>query len=165
MMVLESPYRLQRWIAFLEPFEHAQDVGYQVVQSLYGFGAGGIWGKGLGAGKQKLFYLPEAHTDFILAVLGEEMGIIGVSLVLICLGVILTRSFKHAWKKFDLQDRFTILGLGLNIVLGGILNVAVALGAMPPKGQPLPFVSYGGSNMLMMSLCAGLILNIASRKT
>ncbi|MFW6414924.1 MAG: putative lipid II flippase FtsW [Thermodesulfobacteriota bacterium] len=161
LMIMESSYRLQRWMAFLEPFEHAKDVGYQVVQSFYGLGAGGVFGKGLGAGKQKLFYLPEAHTDFILAVLGEEMGFVGVSLVLFCLVVIVFRCFKNAFERFELQDRFTILGLALNIVLGGVLNIAVALGAVPPKGQPMPFISYGGSNMIMMSLSVGLILNIA----
>ncbi len=164
LMIRESPYRLQRWMAFLEPFEHAKDVGYQVVQSFYGLGAGGVFGKGLGAGKQKLFYLPEAHTDFILAVLGEEMGFVGVSLVLLCLAVIVFRCFKNAFERYELQDRFTILGLALNIVLGGLLNIAVALGAVPPKGQPMPFISYGGSNMIMMSFSVGLILNIAGRE-
>ena len=164
LMIRESPYRLQRWMAFLEPFEHAKDVGYQVVQSFYGLGAGGVFGKGLGAGKQKLFYLPEAHTDFILAVLGEEMGFVGVSLVLLCMAVIVFRSFKNAFERYELQDRFTILGLALIVILGGLLNIAVALGAVPPKGQPMPFISYGGSNMIMMAFSVGLILNIAGRE-
>lgn len=162
-MILQSSYRMQRWMAFMEPFKNSKDVGYQVVQSLYAFGAGGIFGKGLGAGKQK-FYLPEVHTDFILAVLGEELGFLGVSVVLLCVTIILFRSFQHALKRRQLQDRFTVLGLSSIIVLGALLNVAIALCAVPPKGQPLPFISYGGSNMVMMSFCVGLILNIAAKK-
>ncbi|MFO8031919.1 MAG: putative lipid II flippase FtsW [Desulfohalobiaceae bacterium] len=164
IMILQSPYRLNRWLAFLHPFQSPDDVGYQVVQSLYALGSGGLLGQGLGAGRQKLFFLPEAHTDFILAVVGEELGFIGLSLVFVCLGLILYRCFKIALEQEDLQDRFTALGLGLILLLGALLNAAVVLGAVPPKGLPLPFVSYGGSNLLAMCFSVGLILNIARRR-
>jgi len=163
-MILNSPYRLKRWLAFLHPFQNAQDAGYQVVQSLYGLGAGHIAGVGLGAGKQKLFFLPEAHTDFILAVLGEEIGFLGLSLVFLCLGLILLRCFVIAGRQHDLQDRFTALGLTLIVAVGALLNLAVVLGTVPPKGLPMPFISYGGSNLLAMCFCVGLILNIGDRR-
>jgi len=164
LMILQSPYRLQRWLGFLHPFQNAQDIGYQIVQSLYGLGAGGIFGQGLGSGRQKLFFLPEAHTDFILAVLGEELGFIGLSFVFICLGVFMIRSFVIALQHSRLQDRFTAFGLSLVLILGALLNMAVVLGAVPPKGLPMPFISYGGSNLLMMCICAGLIMNISKRR-
>jgi cell division protein FtsW len=164
IMILQSPYRLKRWLAFLKPFQNAQDAGYQVVQSLYGLGAGHITGVGLGAGKQKLFFLPEAHTDFILAVLGEETGFLGVSLVFFCLGLMLFRCFAIAGRQQDLQDRFTALGLTLILGVGALLNAAVVLGTVPPKGLPMPFLSYGGSNLIIMCFCVGLILNIGDRR-
>ncbi|MFW6388478.1 MAG: putative lipid II flippase FtsW [Desulfohalobiaceae bacterium] len=164
IMIVQSPYRLNRWLAFLHPFQNPDDVGYQLVQSLYALGSGGLLGQGLGAGRQKLFFLPEGHTDFILAVVGEELGFLGLSLVFVCLGLILYRCFKIALEQEDLQDRFTALGLGLVLLLGALLNAAVVLGAVPPKGLPLPFVSYGGSNLLAMCFSVGLILNIARRR-
>jgi cell division protein FtsW len=163
-LILESTYRLQRLLAFFQPFRHAEDTGYQVVQSLYGLGAGGIFGQGLGAGRQKLFFLPEAHTDFILSVLGEETGFAGITLVFICLGVILQRCFAIALQQEDLQSRFTAVGLGTVILIGAFLHAAVVLGAVPPKGLPMPFISYGGSNMVVMCFCVGLLLNIGKRK-
>jgi cell division protein FtsW len=163
-LILESSYRLQRLLAFFHPFRHAEDTGYQVVQSLYGLGAGGIFGQGLGAGRQKLFFLPEAHTDFILSVLGEEAGFAGITLVFLCLGVILQRSFAIGLKREDLQSRFTAVGLGTIILIGAFLHAAVVLGAVPPKGLPMPFISYGGSNMVVMCLCVGLLLNIGKRR-
>jgi cell division protein FtsW len=164
LMILQSPYRLQRWLGFLHPFQNAQDIGYQIVQSLYGLGAGGIFGQGLGSGRQKLFFLPEAHTDFILAVLGEELGFIGLSFVFICLGIFMIRSFMIALQHSRLQDRFSAFGLSLVLILGALLNMAVVLGTVPPKGLPMPFISYGGSNLLMMCICAGLIMNISKRR-
>lgn len=164
LMILHSPYRLKRWLAFLHPFKHAEDIGYQVVQSLYSLGSGGLTGVGLGAGKQKLFYLPEAHTDFILAVLGEELGFMGISIVFICLGVILFRSFLIALKQDELQDRLMALGACLILLIGSLIHLAVVTGAVPPKGLPMPFISYGGSSMVMMSLCVGILLNIAQRR-
>ena len=162
-MIANSPYRLKRWLVFLDPFQNASDAGYQVVQSLYGLGLGGLVGQGLGAGKQKLFFLPEGHTDFIVAVLGEELGFAGLSLLFVCLGVYMFRALTISLRQEDLQDRFTALGLCLVVVLGGLLNVAVVLGAVPPKGLPMPFISYGGSNLIVACVCTGLLVNIERR--
>ncbi|MDZ7758913.1 MAG: putative lipid II flippase FtsW [Desulfovermiculus sp.] len=162
-MIANSPYRLKRWLVFLDPFQNAADAGYQVVQSLYGLGLGGLFGQGLGAGKQKLFFLPEGHTDFIVAVLGEELGFAGLSILFVCLGVYMFRGLTIALGQENLQDRFTALGLCLVVVLGGLLNLAVVMGAVPPKGLPMPFISYGGSNLLVACLCTGLLVNIDRR--
>jgi cell division protein FtsW len=163
VLVLTSPYRFRRWFAFLDPFKDALDSGYQLVQSLYGFGAGGWFGVGLGAGRQKLFFLPEAHNDFILAVLGEELGFVGVSLVIVLMGIILWRCVAIAVNAKDMQDRLLAFGSGLLIILGGLLNSAVVLALAPPKGVALPFLSYGGSNMLTSFFCMGVLLNLARR--
>ncbi|WP_043632480.1 putative lipid II flippase FtsW [Desulfovibrio sp. TomC] len=161
LLIASSPYRFKRWFAFLDPFKDPQNVGYQLVQSFYAFGSGGVAGAGFGAGKQKLFYLPEAHNDFIMAVLGEELGFIGVSIVFICIGILLWRSFKVALAQDDLRDRFTAYGMGLVLGIGFLLNLAVVLGCVPPKGVAMPFLSYGGSNLLSCFLCVGILLNLS----
>lgn len=161
LLIASSPYRFKRWFAFLDPFKDPQNVGYQLVQSFYAFGSGGIVGAGFGAGKQKLFYLPEAHNDFIMAVLGEELGFIGVSLVFVCIGILLWRSFRVALAQDDLRDRFTAYGMALVLGLGFLLNLAVVLGCVPPKGVAMPFLSYGGSNLLSCFLCVGILLNLS----
>lgn len=161
LLIASSPYRFKRWFAFLDPFKDPQNVGYQLVQSFYAFGSGGVAGAGFGAGKQKLFYLPEAHNDFIMAVIGEELGFIGVSIVFLCIGILLYRAFKVALAQDDLRDRFTAYGMGLVLGLGFLLNLAVVLGCVPPKGVAMPFLSYGGSNLLSCFLCVGILLNLS----
>ena len=161
LLIASSPYRFKRWFAFLDPFKDPQNVGYQLVQSFYAFGSGGVAGAGFGAGKQKLFYLPEAHNDFIMAVLGEELGFIGVSIVFVCIGILLWRAFRVALAQDDLRDRFTAYGMGLVLGLGFLLNLAVVLGCVPPKGVAMPFLSYGGSNLLSCFLCVGILLNLS----
>ncbi len=164
LLVVSSPYRSRRLLAFLDPFKDALDSGYQLVQSLYGLGSGGLWGVGLGAGRQKLFYLPEAHNDFIMAVVGEELGFIGMSAVFVLMGVLLWRAFGVALNQNDLHDRYAAFGLALILSLGAVLNLAVILGTAPPKGVPLPFVSYGGSNLMASFLCVGMLLNLSRRR-
>ncbi len=161
LLIMHSPYRFRRLFAFLDPFKDAQDVGYQLVQSLYAFGSGGLSGVGLGAGKQKLFFLPEAHNDFLMAVVGEETGFIGVSLIILLVGVLMWRAFSVALHQEDLRDRYTAYGLSLILSLGFVLNLAVVLGTVPPKGVPMPFVSYGGSQVIMSFICLGLLLNLS----
>ncbi|MHC1789885.1 putative lipid II flippase FtsW [Solidesulfovibrio sp.] len=161
LLIASSPYRFKRWFAFLDPFKDPQNVGYQLVQSFYAFGSGGFAGAGFGAGKQKLFYLPEAHNDFIMAVLGEELGFVGVSIVFVCIGILLWRAFRVALAQDDLRDRFTAYGMGLVLGLGFLLNLAVVLGCVPPKGVAMPFLSYGGSNLLSCFLCVGILLNLS----
>lgn len=161
LLIVQSPYRFKRWFAFLDPFKDPQNVGYQLVQSFYAFGSGGVAGAGFGAGKQKLFYLPEAHNDFIMAVVGEELGFIGVSIVFMCIGILLWRAFEIARGQEDLRDRFTAYGMMLVLGLGFLLNLAVVLGCVPPKGVAMPFLSYGGSNMVAAFLCVGVLLNLS----
>lgn len=161
LLVVNSPYRFKRWFAFLDPFQDPQGTGYQLVQSFYAFGSGQITGVGFGAGKQKLFYLPEAHNDFIMAVIGEELGFIGVSVVLIIVGVIMWRAWRVALAQPDLRDRFTAYGMALVLGIGFLLNLAVVTGCVPPKGVAMPFLSYGGSNLLACFLCVGVLLNLS----
>ncbi len=161
LLITSSAYRFKRWTAFLDPFASAQNEGYQLVQSLYAFGSGRLAGTGIGAGKQKLFFLPEAHNDFIMAVVGEELGFIGMSLFFIAIGFFLWRAFRVALQQEDLQDRFTAFGVTCIIALGMILNLAVVLGTVPPKGVAMPFISYGGSSLTASFICAGILLNIS----
>lgn len=160
-LVLSSPYRFRRWFAFLDPFQDAQDVGYQLVQSLYALGSGGWLGAGLGAGKQKLFFLPAAHNDFIVAVLGEELGFLGLSLFFVLMGLLLWRGMRIALAREDLQERFVGYGMVLILALGAFLNMAVVLGVVPPKGVPMPFLSYGGSSLMISLFCVGVLLNLS----
>ena len=161
LLIVQSPYRYRRLLAFLDPFKDADSISYQLVQSLYAFGSGGFSGQGLGAGKQKLFYLPEAHNDFIMAVVGEELGFLGMSLFFVLMGMVLFRAFTISYKQTELRDKFITFGLALIISLGAVLNLAVVMGAAPPKGIAMPFMSYGGSNLIAMLLCTGLLLNFS----
>jgi cell division protein FtsW len=163
LLVVNSPYRFRRVFSFLDPFKDAQNSGYQLVQSLYGLGSGGWLGQGLGEGKQKLFFLPEAHNDFIVSVLGEELGFVGVSLIIILLGVVLWRTLIISVRQQSMHDRITAFGMGAIVIVGGILNMGVVLGAIPPKGVPMPFLSYGGSHLVSAFFCIGVLLNL-SRK-
>ncbi len=160
-LIVQSPYRSRRLLAFLDPFKDALDSGYQLVQSLYAFGSGQLWGQGLGAGKQKLFFLPEAHNDFIMAVVGEELGFVGVSLIFLLMGMLLWRAFQVALQQEELQYRLAAYGMALILTLGAVLNMAVVLGTAPPKGVPMPFLSYGGSSLLSSFLCVGILLNLS----
>ena len=161
LLITSSPYRFKRWTAFLDPFKVARNEGYQLVQSLYAFGSGGITGAGLGAGKQKLLFLPEAHNDFIMAVAGEELGFIGISLIFFLVAFLVWRGFRIAFRQQDLQDRMTAFGMTLILALGSVLNLAVVMGTVPPKGVPMPFVSYGGSSLVASFLCVGMLLNLS----
>lgn len=163
LLVVNSPYRFRRVFSFLDPFQDAQNSGYQLVQSLYGLGSGGWLGQGLGEGKQKLFFLPEAHNDFIMSVVGEELGFVGISLIVILFGVVLWRIVMISIRQDSMHDRITAFGMGAILMIGGILNMGVVMGAVPPKGVPMPFLSYGGSHLVSGFFCAGVLLNL-SRK-
>ena len=163
LLISSSPYRFKRWTAFLDPFASAQNEGYQLVQSLYAFGSGKIFGTGIGAGQRKLFFLPEAHNDFIMAVVGEELGFVGMSLFFLVIGYFLYRAFRICLNLEDLQDRFTGFGVTCILALGMILNLAVVLGTVPPKGVAMPFISYGGSSLTVSFICAGILLNLSRR--
>ena len=160
-LAIASPYRLRRLTAFLDPFQDAQNTGYQLVQSLYALGSGGFFGMGVGASKQKMFYLPEAHNDFIMAVLGEEMGFMGVTLVMLLFALFFWRCYRVIMGQRNLRDRFTAFGLTLILGMGAVMNLAVVMGVAPPKGVPMPLLSYGGSNLLATMLCVGLLMNFS----
>ena len=161
LLVVAEPYRLRRLMAFSDPFADAADTGYHLVQSFYAFGSGGLSGLGLGAGKQKLFYLPEPHNDFIMAVMGEETGFIGISLMFLLFGAFFWRCMLIIMRQENLRERLTAFGLTLILAVSCLLNLAVVMGVVPPKGVPMPFISYGGSSLLASLICVGLLLNIS----
>jgi cell division protein FtsW len=161
LLIVRVPYRLERVIAFLNPTADPQGRGFQLMQSLIAVGSGGFTGVGLMESKQKLFYLPEAHTDFIFAVLCEELGFIGGAIVL-CLFVIYGwRGIRSAFKTTDDFGRLAALGITVMILSQAMINLGVVLGMMPTKGIPLPFISSGGSSLLVMLLATGVLLNIS----
>ncbi|MDR2821081.1 MAG: putative lipid II flippase FtsW [Desulfovibrio sp.] len=160
-LAIASPYRLRRLLAFINPFDDMQNTGYQLVQSLLAIGSGSFFGVGVGASKQKLFYLPEAHNDFIMAVLAEETGFVGVSLVMLLFALFFWRCYRIIMGQQNLCDRFTAFGLTTILAMGAAMNLAVVMGMAPPKGVPMPLMSYGGSNLLATMLCVGLLMNFS----
>jgi len=163
-LLISKSYRLNRLKAFLDPWQDPQNSGFQIVQSLLSFGSGGTFGVGVGDGMQKLFYLPEPHTDFILAVIAEESGFVGVVTVIILFAILIYRGFMIA---FSSKDRFAaLLASGLTVLLGieAVVNIAGVMGLIPLKGLALPFLSYGGSSLIMSMLAVGILLNISSHE-
>jgi len=163
--VLLAPWRVERLMAFLDPFAHSDDAGYQVVQSLYAIGSGGVFGEGFAKGQQKLFYLPYPYSDFIFSVVGEELGLIGTLAVLIAFGLLLWRGTRAAMKA---PDRFgMLLGIGIitGIIVQALFNISVVISLLPAKGIPLPFISYGGSSVLVTMAAVGILLNISRQGT
>ena len=159
--IASSPYRRARIQAFLEPFEHRQGAGYQITESLMSFGSGGWTGVGLGDGRQKLLFLPEAHTDFVSAIVGEELGFVGVALLCLAFAWVVVRGLRAAWRVDDEYAAYLAAGMTFFIGLQAFTNLAVAMGLLPTKGLALPFVSYGGSSLLVNAAAAGLILNVS----
>ncbi len=163
-MVLLAPYRLQRLTTFMDPWVDPFNTGFQLTQALIAVGRGQWLGVGLGGSVQKLFYLPEAHTDFLVAVLAEELGLLGVSVVVGLFAFVVLRAFQLARQAEDREDPFAAYvgyGIGLSLALQALVNVGVNLGALPTKGLTLPLMSYGGSSMLVNCLAAGLLLRLA----
>jgi cell division protein FtsW len=155
-------YRRQRILAFLDPWSDRYGSGFQIIQSLISFHQGGVWGRGLGEGQQKLYYLPEAHTDFIAAVLGEELGLAGIMLLILLLGTFTVRGLLVAWRAPDLFGRYLALGLIILIAWQSLANLSVVMGLLPTKGMVLPFISYGGSSLMVTLLAVGLLSNIST---
>lgn len=160
-LIWRSPYRLQRIVTFLDPWKDPQGHGYQTVESLLGFGAGGSLGVGLGESHQKLFFLPAAHTDFILSIIGEELGFAGVAVVLALFAIVAWRGFKAAWSATDAFGCYLALGLTMLLSLEAIVNAGMALALLPTKGMALPFLSYGMSSEIASCIAAGLLLSIS----
>jgi cell division protein FtsW len=161
VLLVQASYRRQRILAFLDPWADPLGSGFQIIQSLIAVGTGGVLGRGLMAGVQKLFYLPEPQTDFIYAVIAEETGLVGALLILCCFGVIAWRGLKAAVSAPDGFGAFLALGITMMLVLQALVNMSVVLGLMPTKGIPLPLVSYGGSSLLITLLSVGVLLNIS----
>jgi len=158
------PYRWRRILAFLDPWRYSQDIAFQLVQSLIAFGSGGLTGVGLGGSRQKMFFLPEAHTDFIFALIGEELGVLGALLVLALFAVIGIRGFRIAMRHPDPFASMLAFGITLVILLEAVVNVGVVVGLLPTKGLALPFLSYGGSALIGALVQIG-ILSALSRMT
>jgi cell division protein FtsW len=161
IIALSASYRRRRLLAFLNPWEDPLGDGFQIIQSLIAVGTGGVSGRGLMNGVQKLFYLPEPHTDFIYAVISEELGLIGATAVVLCFCVIAWRGLKITLRAPDSFGAFLALGLTTMIAVQAFVNISVVLGLMPTKGIPLPFVSAGGSSLLINLLGMGILLNVS----
>jgi cell division protein FtsW len=161
VVLMSADYRRRRMMVFLNPWDDPLGDGFQVIQSLIAVGTGGVLGRGLMAGVQKLFYLPYPHTDFIYAVIGEELGLVGATIVLACFCVIAWRGLRTAMRAPDRFGAFLALGLTAMIVVQAFFNISVVLGLLPTKGIPLPFVSFGGSSLLMSMVGMGILLNVS----
>ena len=158
-LVMSTDYRRKRVLGFLDPWSDPLGTGYQMIQSMTAVGTGGFFGKGLMAGVQKLFYLPEPHNDFIYAVIAEELGLIGATVVVACFCVIIWRGLRTAMRAPDRFGAFLAIGLTTMVAFQAFFNISVVLGLLPPKGIPLPFVSAGGSSLLINLVGMGMLLN------
>ena len=163
-VLVSAPYRRRRLLAFWDPWADPLGDGFQIIQSLIAVGTGGIFGRGLMAGVQKLFYLPEPHTDFIYAVIGEELGLAGATATLVCFCVIGWRGLRITAHAQDMFGAFVALGITTMIVAQAFVNMSVVLGLMPTKGIPLPLVSAGGSSLVISLLGMGVLLNISQHE-
>jgi cell division protein FtsW len=162
-LIFHVAYRRARILAFLDPYSDPQGRGFHMIQSLIAVSTGGITGVGLMEGKQKLFYLPEPHTDFIFAVTAEELGLVGALVIVLLFAIILWRGMRTALRTQDMFGRFLAVGITSMIVVQAFINISVVLGLMPTKGIPLPLVSYGGSSLLATLACVGVLLNISKQ--
>ncbi|UCE33372.1 MAG: putative lipid II flippase FtsW [Deltaproteobacteria bacterium] len=162
-LISQSAYRLNRWWAFLNPWEDPQGFGFQIIHSFLAFGSGGLFGVGLGKSKQKLFYLPEPHTDFVAAIIAEEAGFIGISVLIVLFALIVIRGIKIALKAPELFGTYLALAISCMLAVQVIVNMGVVMALLPTKGLTLPFVSYGGSSLVISLLGMGILMNI-SRK-
>jgi cell division protein FtsW len=163
LLVFRVAYRRRRIIAFLDPWDDPQNVGFQIIQSFLAFGSGGIFGSGLGDGRQKMFYLPEPFTDFIFSNIAEELGLLGVLLIIALFMTLIIRGIRVTFNIEDPFGRYLALGLTSIIGLQAFINMAVVMGLLPTKGLPLPFLSYGGSSIMVSLIGVGILLNISSQ--
>jgi cell division protein FtsW len=165
IVAMGTAYRRKRMLAFLNPWDDPLGEGFQIIQSLIAVGTGGVWGKGLMNGVQKLFYLPEPQTDFIYSVISEELGLIGATVVLLCFLVILWRGLRVSLRAPDSFGAFLALGLTAMVAVQALVNISVVLGLLPTKGIPLPFLSFGGSSLLISLIGMGMLLNVSQHAT
>ncbi len=162
-LIISSPYRLRRITAFLDPWSDPKDSGFHIIQSYLAFGSGGLLGQGLGNSRQKLFYIPESHTDFILSVVGEELGLAGVLAIVILFVVLVICGIRIAYRARDLQGLFLALGIMSLLGMQAFINMGVVMGLLPTKGATLPFISYGGTSLMVSLAAVGILLNISSQ--
>jgi cell division protein FtsW len=162
-LLFHVSWRRDRILAFLNPYADPRGTGFHIIQSLIAVSTGGLTGVGLMEGKQKLFYLPEPHTDFIFAVTAEELGLVGSLFVVILFAIFLWRGTRTAIRTSDPFGRFLAVGITSMVILQAFINISVVLGLMPTKGIPLPFVSYGGSSLFVTLACVGVLLNISKQ--
>ena len=160
-LILSAPYRMKRITSFLDPWEDPLGSGFQMIQSLYAIGPGGLFGLGLGQSRQKFFYLPEPQTDFIFAIISEELGFIGGSLVLLLFALMLWRGIRIALGAPDLYGSLVAVGIIAMVAIQVMINIGVVTGLMPVTGITLPFLSYGGSSLTLMLMAIGVLLNIS----
>ena len=160
-LILLEPYRLERVTTFLDPWKDATGSGWQVIQSLYAIGSGGLFGAGLGESKQKYLYIPEPHNDFIFSILAEELGFIGCAIVIILFGIFIWRGILIAMKSPDMFGSLMAIGITAQIAIQVIINIAVVTSSMPATGMPLPFFSYGGTSLFILLCEMGILLNIS----
>jgi cell division protein FtsW len=162
-LIFHVAYRRDRILAFLNPYSDPQGRGFHMIQSLIAVSTGGLTGVGLMEGKEKLFYLPEPHTDFIFSVLGEELGLVGCMIVVLLFATLLWRGIRTALHTQDLFGRFLAVGITSMVVVQAFINISVVLGLMPTKGIPLPLISYGGSSLFITLACVGVLLNVTKQ--
>ena len=163
LLAVVKPYRMRRLTGFVDPWRTARGAGFQLIQSFIALGTGGGWGQGLGVGRQKMFFLPQAHTDFVFAALAEDFGIAGAVTVFALFIVILIRGMRIAREEPDPFASLLAVGLTLLLSVQALLNLAVVIGMVPTKGLPLPFISYGGTSMVMMLAALGALLALSRR--
>lgn len=160
-LIIKEPYRLKRVITFLDPWQDATGDGWQVIQSLYAIGSGGLFGAGLGESKQKFLYIPEPHNDFIFSILGEELGFVGCAIVLVLFAIFIWRGILIAMRSPDMFGSLVAIGITALVAIQVIINVAVVTSSMPATGMPLPFFSYGGTALFILLCEMGVLLNIS----
>ena len=160
-LIAVAPYRIARIISFLNPWSDPLGTGFQIIQSLYAIGPGGLFGQGFMNSIQKHFYLPEPQTDFIFAIIAEEFGFIGILIIVSLFFIIFYAAMRIAFKEHDLFKKYLVFGLAFNIIFQAFLNLGVVIGLLPVTGVTLPFISYGGSSLIISILEIGLILNIS----
>jgi len=162
-LIFHVAYRRDRILAFLNPYADPKGFGFHIIQSLIAVATGGVTGLGFMEGKQKLFYLPEPHTDFIFAVTAEELGLVGAIFVVTLFAIFLWRGMRASWRTNEIFGRYLAVGITSMVVLQAFINISVVLGMMPTKGIPLPLVSYGGSSLFVTLASVGVLLNITKQ--
>ena len=160
-LIIIAPYRVNRILSFIDPWKDPLGTGFQIIQSLYAIGPGSLFGLGLGGSRQKHFYLPEPQTDFIFSIICEELGFIGGSIVVVLFALLTYEGFKISRKSNDLFQKYLAFGLTFSLAFQSSLNLMVVVGLIPVTGVTLPFLSYGGSSLLISMTSIGLLLNIS----